>query len=109
MNLSIRIIFVILCSVGVAVTFEMCQEYVVEGPHSNIYTTFFKLNRFENNNPDDPLVGWNAPEIFRLRFLVLGTSDAKLWLNRYADEEEIELGKIIFIFRKRCNTVYISQ
>lgn len=84
--------FLVLFVIFLAGAAFACHEYVVEGPQSHIYTSFFKLNKFQNNHPDEALVGWNAPEIFRLRFLVFGASDAKLWINRYADEEEIELG-----------------
>lgn len=80
-----------------------CHEHVVEGPQSHIYTSFFKLNKFENNRPDEALIGWNAPEIYRLRFLVFGTSEAKLWINRYADEEEVELGLWFFFNRFSCD------
>ncbi|KAL5279761.1 hypothetical protein ACFFRR_004014 [Megaselia abdita] len=86
--MHLLVLSVLFCLLGVVIA---CQEYLVEGPQSHIYTNFFKLNRFQNNHPDEALIGWNAPEIYRLRFLVYGTSDAKLWINRYADEEELEL------------------
>ena len=99
--MKINLIFALFLSISVSDGFvekiwsgdEKCQEYSVEGPSSNVYTNFFKLNKFKNNDPDDLLVGWNAPEIYRVRFMVMGTGDAKLWINRYADEEEIELGE----------------
>lgn len=90
----IPLVFGVLFFVNVA---SSCIEHVVEGPESHIYTSFFKLNKIQNNYPDNlecarNTIGWNAPEIYRIRLLVYGTNDAKLWINRYADEEEVELG-----------------